>query len=117
MQEIWDLKTSGQLELEPLYLEQYERQLYMYAHALEQRDGKPIKGLVLYWTQESLREKAIKSFPYNKDKINEAVKQFEKVIVDIEGKNFQVKVPPALHICKECDIRHLCMREGLIKPC
>jgi ATP-dependent DNA helicase UvrD/PcrA len=117
MREIWDLKTSRQhLELESLYLEQYERQLCMYAHALEQRDRKPIRRLVLYWTQESLREDAIISFPYDKDKVNEAVQQFEKVIVDIEGKNFQVKVPPDPSICMKCDIRYLCMREGLIKP-
>src|ERR1700730_14442301 len=36
--EIWDLKTSGSHRTDPAALESYERQLYMYAHALEQRD-------------------------------------------------------------------------------
>jgi DNA helicase-2/ATP-dependent DNA helicase PcrA len=114
--EIWDLKTSGQQEPDSLSLEQYERQLYMYAHALEQRDDITPERLVLYWTERSCKEDALMVFPYQRDKVDIAVDQFEKVVAHIKAGEFTVANPPHPHICKKCDLRSRCIREGVIEP-
>jgi DNA helicase-2/ATP-dependent DNA helicase PcrA len=115
VREIWDLKTSRQLDPGSPGLERYERQLNMYAYALTKRDpGIPIKRLILYWTEEPLKENAMTIFPYNQEKVNRTVNQFDDVVSEIERKNFQVLITPEPAICKKCDIRYLCKQEGLI---
>ncbi len=115
--EIWDLKTSRRPEPDSLSLEQYERQLYMYAHALERRDNIPPERLILYCTEESDKEAAVIIFPYQPEKIGKTVTQFETVVNDIKAQKFAVAVPPHPKVCKKCDIRSLCIREGVIEPC
>lgn len=115
IREIWDLKTSRKPDPRSPSLERYERQLSMYAYALAKRDpGIPIKRLILYWTEEPLKADAMTVFPYDQEKINDAIDQFDKVVTEIEKKNFQVLAAPSAAICMKCDIRHLCMQEGLI---
>ena len=114
--EIWDLKTSSPLVLDSISQENYERQLYMYAHALEQRDDIVPERLVLYWTGEPDREHARMAFLYQPEKAEAAVKQFETVVNDIKAKKFTVVTPPHSNICKKCDLRSRCIREGVIEP-
>lgn len=113
--EIWDLKTSGRHGIDPVALENYERQLYMYAHALEQRDEVAPDRLVLYWTERSSKDDALMVFPYQRDKVDTVVEQFETVVNDIKAQKFTVVTPPHPHICKRCDLRSRCIREGVIK--
>ena len=113
--EIWDLKTSRPPD--SVSLENYERQLYMYAHALEQRDDVIPERLVLYWTDEPDKEFAIMGFPYQRDKVDVAVDQFEKVVAHIKAGEFTVLNPPHPNTCKKCDLRSRCIREGVIEPC
>jgi len=113
--EIWDLKTSGSHRTDPATLESYVRQLYMYAHALEQRDKVAPDSLVLYWTDEPDREDARMAFLYQPEKAEAAVKQFEAVVNDIKAQKFTVEIPPHPQICKKCDLRSRCIREGIIK--
>jgi len=115
--EIWDLKTSGSHRTDPVALENYERQLYMYAHALEQRDEVAPECLVLYWTDEPDREEARMVFPYQPEKAQAAVKQFEAIVNDIQAQKFTVVTPPHPQICRKCDLRSRCIREGLIESC
>jgi DNA helicase-2/ATP-dependent DNA helicase PcrA len=114
--EIWDLKTSRPPELDSISLENYERQLYMYAHALEQRDDITPERLVLYWTEEPLKKDAIMIFPYQRNQVDAAVKQFETIVSDIKDQKFAVVTPPHPNICKKCDLRSRCIREGVIEP-
>jgi len=115
--EVWDLKASNRPELGSLSLEQYERQLYMYAHSMEKRDKVKSERLVLYWTEEPLKEDALMSFKYQPEKAEKYIDDFEKVVMNIQKKNFAVTVLPEACICKKCDMRNLCMREGLIERC
>ena len=115
--EIWDLKSSKRLEPDSLLLEQYERQLYMYAHALERRDNIPPERLIIYCTEESDKNAAVIIFPYQPEKIGKTVIQFETVVKDIQAQKFAVKIPPHCEVCKKCDMRSLCIREGVIEPC
>ena len=113
--EIWDLKTSDSHQTDPVALENYERQLYMYAHALEQRDEVAPDRLVLYWTERSSKDDAVMVFPYRHDKVDAVVEQFEAVVNRIKAQEFEVEVPPHPQICKKCDLRSRCIREGIIK--
>ena len=115
--EIWDLKTFSSPDPDSIALENYERQLYMYAHALEQRDKIPPERLILYWTEKPVREDAMMIIPYQRNKVDAAVKQFEAVVNDIKAQKFVVQMPPSPNICKKCDLRNRCIREGVIDPC
>jgi DNA helicase II / ATP-dependent DNA helicase PcrA len=112
--EILDLKTSRRPE--PNYLEIYERQLCLYAHALEQRDGKMPERLLLYWTEEPRKEDALMIFPYHPERVKEVVAGFDNVVDHIKAKQFNVVVVPEAPVCMKCDVRNLCIREGLIDP-
>ena len=113
--EIWDLKTFSSPDPDSIALENYERQLYMYAHALEQRDKIPPERLILYWTEKPVREDAMMIIPYQRNKVDAAVKQFEAVVNDIKAQKFVVQMPPSPNTCKKCDLRSRCIREGVIE--
>lgn len=113
--ELLDFKTSKRRD-NPALLDAYKRQLHMYAHALEQRDGTRPERLLLYWTEEPRKEKAVMVFPYQPEMVEETVSQFNAVVNRIEAKEFIVTNPPERHICNKCDIRNFCVREHLIEP-
>lgn len=113
--EILDLKTFRRPEPHSHYMEIYERQLCMYAHALEQREGKMPQRLLLYWTEEPRKEDALMVFPCHPERVNEVVAGFDDIINGIKAKNFYVVTVPEAHVCKKCDIRNLCIREGLLQ--
>jgi len=54
-------------------------------------------------------------FPYQRNKVDNAVNQFEKVVAHIKAEDFLVTVPPHPEVCKKCDMRSLCIREGMIE--
>ena len=110
--EILDLKTSRRPENDSDSMESYERQLCLYAHALERRDSIELERLLLYWTEESRREDALMVVPYDPEK----VEAFKYVVGQIKKKQFEVLKIPERRICLKCDIRNLCTREGLIEP-
>ena len=114
--EILDFKTAKRPADNSDYMETCERQLYMYAHALEQRDGRRPERLLLYWTEESLKKDALVIFPYQQEKVAKTVEQFETKVTHIQTGNFNITAPPHPEICKKCDLRSLCIREGVIQP-
>ena len=114
--EILDFKTGRRPDEDSTYLEWCERQLYVYAHALEQRDRIRPERLLLYWTEEPLKEDALVIFLYKEDKIKRAVEQFDMKVTHIQAREFDVTMPPHPDICRKCDMRSLCIREGVIKP-
>ncbi len=111
--EIVDLKTSGPPE--PNSLEIYERQLCLYAYAIEQRKEKVPGRLLLYWTQKPNKQEALMVFPYNSERVEQVVAGFDEVVDRINAKQFNVVTVPKACVCKKCDIRNLCIRDGLIE--
>lgn len=109
-----DFKTSPRPSNSPELLDAYERQLCTYAHIIEQRYGKRVDRLWLYWTAEEDKEKALMAFPYRPDRIDQAGHYFDKVVARIQNNEFIVTIPPERAICKECDIRLLCQADGTI---
>ncbi len=115
--ELLDFKASKRPNGDSEHLDSYERQLYMYAHALEQRDGIRPERLLLYWTEEPRKEDALMVFPYRPKLVEKVVFQFDAVVNKIKANDFCVAVPPGREVCRACDIRTLCISENLIDPC
>jgi DNA helicase-2/ATP-dependent DNA helicase PcrA len=112
--ELLDFKTSPRPTDSPALLDAYERQLFTYAHILERRYDKRVDRLLLYWTAEERKEKAVMAFPYRPERIDEAGRYFDQVVARIQAEEFQVTQPPEAAICKECVVRLLCHAEGII---
>ncbi len=113
--ELLDFKTSER-STDPSLLAAYEDQLCTYAHILEQRHGRRPERLLLYWTAEADKRDALMEFPYRPDKVAEAARRFDAVIRNIQGSDFRVIRVPERKVCKECDLRHYCIQDGLIQP-
>jgi DNA helicase II / ATP-dependent DNA helicase PcrA len=112
--ELLDFKTSPRPTDSPELLSAYERQLCTYAHILERRHGRTVDRLLLYWTAEPEKEKALMAFPYRPERIEEAGLHFDEVVKRIQAREFAVTTPPEPRICRECDLRMLCQSEGII---
>jgi len=113
--ELLDFKTSPKPKENSELLRNYERQLCTYAHILEQRYGKHVDRMLLYWTSEPRKEDALISLPYNPQKVGEAGTHFDDIVYRIQSKKFEIERPPESKICKECDLRILCFTQGIIK--
>lgn len=90
----------------------YYRQLCTYAHILETRDGKLPERLMVYWTAEPKKEDALMIFPYEQSVVDEAGAHFDKVVGCILNKEFKLGKLPDKNVCKECDLRTYCTRQG-----
>lgn len=112
--ELLDFKTSER-STNPVLLETYEDQLCTYAHILERRHGKRPERLLLYWTAEANKNEALMEIPYACEKVDGAGKRFDDVVGKIKSRDFRVKNVPENKVCKECDLRRLCLTEGLLK--
>lgn len=113
--ELLDFKTSERPTNSPQLLAAYERQLCTYAHILEQRYGKRPDRLLLYWTAEPRKADALMEFPYRPELVDKAGRYFDMVVKKIREKDFRVVTVPERKVCKECDLRSYCFREGTIK--
>ena len=112
--ELLDFKTSPRPKDSPELVAAYERQLCTYAHILEQRHGRQVDRMLLYWTAEPRKEDALMVVPYDSSRVDEAGRHFDSVVSLIQAKEFKVKIPPEAAICRECDLRQLCYVDGLI---
>ena len=114
--EVLDFKTTSRLDEDSEWLQLYQQQLYIYAHVLERRTGKLPERLSLYWTAEERKEDALMVVPYRPEAVEQVSFDFDEIVSHIQKKQFTVIIPPSPTICRGCDIRHLCMKEGIIQP-
>ena len=112
--ELLDFKTSPRPKDSPELIAAYERQLCTYAHILEQRHGRRVDRLLLYWTAEARKVDALMVLPYEPKRVEEAGRHFDETVRRIQAGEFAVATPPERAICKECDLRMLCHSEGVI---
>ena len=112
--ELLDFKTSPRPKDSPALIAAYERQLCTYAHILEQRHGRRVDRLLLYWTAEPRKQDALMVLPYDPARVKEAGRHFDETVSRIQAREFAVTTPPEAAICKECDLRMLCHSEGII---
>jgi len=114
--ELLDFKTEARPPVNAIKLVDYERQLCTYAHALEWRYGRRPERLLLYWTQESLREDALMEIHYRPEVVEQVERSFTTVVNKIKGKDFRIITVPEREICTHCDMYHYCLNEGTIAP-
>lgn len=108
--EIVDFKSERKLDVnEPkdrARLDQYRRQLEIYAHIIEQRTGVIVSKTHLYYTGEESGNPRI-TFEKNPRSIERTIEVFDTVVGRIEAKDFAIPARP-VKLCRECDIRHYC---------
>jgi DNA helicase-2/ATP-dependent DNA helicase PcrA len=113
--EIIDFKTQKKpLNTDPI-LEKYRKQLSIYAYILKERYGREPKKLKLYWTSEEKRKDSIVEFDYDESYVKKVINEFDEIINKISNKDYNIREAPKSKICKECDLRFVCLKEGIIK--
>ena len=111
--EVLDFKIHSRPEEGSTRLTFYEQQLYLYAYALHRYMGQFPQRLLLYWTAEKRKEDALMEVPYHEDDMKKVIRSVHETVTKIRQHQFEVKVPPHPEICKTCDVRRLCKKEGM----
>lgn len=89
-------------------LHQYQRQLEVYAHLVEERKGKKVSKMHLYYPKEENSSPYI-TFKANKDNIQHTINVFDEVVKNIEIKNYDMsRVNKTEKQCGNCDMRFHC---------
>jgi DNA helicase-2/ATP-dependent DNA helicase PcrA len=112
--DVLDFKALKRPKDDDPILETYYQQLCVYAHILEQRYGRRPDRLVLYWTGESDRSRAVMEFEYRPEDVAAAIEHFDEVVARIESRNFAVTEPPGSGTCNSCDFNPFCISTGTI---
>lgn len=112
--EVLDFKAQSRPPADSPIITTYYKQLCIYAHLLQQRQGRTPDRLLIYWTGEETRTEAVMEFKYDPSDVGDAVSHFDRVVREIQSQNFLVPAPPDKKVCTECDFRQLCQSDGTI---
>ena len=94
--------------IEKRKLNQYRRQLEVYAHLVEERTGSKVNKIHLYYPKVEDGSPYI-TFPANKDNVQVTIDSFEEVVHKIEKKDFDMKhILKSEKQCGDCDMRYHC---------
>lgn len=94
-----DLMTSDSLS-------RYKRQLEVYAHLVEEKSGKKVSRMHLYYTGEEKTEPTV-TFEKSNESIETTIKKFDKVVSKIQNHDFS-KGSINQRVCHDCDMRYYC---------
>ena len=87
-------------------IERYRQQLHIYAYLVEERTGKKVSKMHLYYTSEESGIPTI-SFPYQKASITNTVASFDATVQKILRKDFNDRTNN-MRTCQNCDFRFYC---------
>lgn len=106
--EIIDFKSEKKPDMEKdrERLRQYQSQLEVYAHLVEERTGQKVSRMHLYYTGEDGGNPYVS---FNKDEraIENTIARFDDIVARIERKDYQISARPAKQ-CQNCDMRAYC---------
>lgn len=89
-------------------LEQYRRQLEIYAHLVHERTGQEVSKMHLYYPKVEAGIPTI-TFPFKADTISQTIAVFDEVVRNIESKNFDIgQTQKTEKLCGGCDMRFHC---------
>lgn len=89
-------------------LDRYRRQLEVYAHLVEERTGHTVSKMHLHYPKEENGSPYI-TFNKNSSTISHTIETFDKVVENIENKNFDNSHIVKNHKqCGDCDMRFYC---------
>ena len=109
---LFDFKTEHRPADTAEHLAFYERQLRTYAHVIGQHQELP-ERLFIYWTGETQKEDAVMEIRYRPEDAERAGQYFDETVAQIANQQFPAT--PGPHICTSCDLRNLCVSEGLLE--
>lgn len=106
--EIVDFKAERKPDMENMRarLEQYRRQLHIYAHLVEERTGQKVSKMHLYYTGESEGVPTI-TYPYTKSAVEGTMAVFDDTVQKIMKKDFH-RCAEDPKVCASCDFRFYC---------
>lgn len=87
-------------------IERYRQQLHIYAYLVEERTGKKVSKMHLYYTSEESGIPTI-SFPYQQASITNTVASFDTTVQKILRKDFSDRTNN-MRTCQNCDFRFYC---------
>ena len=106
--EIVDFKSQRKPDMvkDREQLEQYRRQLHIYAHLVEERTGQKVSKMHIYYTGEDGSVPTI-TYPYMKSAVEGTMAVFDDTVHKIMKKDFYrcAKDPK---VCNACDFRFYC---------
>ncbi len=87
-------------------LRQYQHQLEVYAHLVEERTGQKVSRMHLYYTGEDGGNPYVS---FNKDDraIGKTIARFDDIVARIQRQDYQIAARPA-KLCQSCDMRAYC---------
>ncbi len=106
--EIVDFKAERKPDIEKMRarLEQYRRQLHIYAHLVEERTGQKVSKMHLYYTGEDDGVPTI-TYPYTKSAVEGTMAVFDNTVHKIMKKDFR-RCAEDPKVCNACDFRFYC---------
>ena len=106
--EIVDFKSQRKPDMEKdrEQLERYRRQLHIYAHLVEERTGKKVSKMHIYYTGEDSGVPTI-TYPYTKSAVEGTMAAFDDTAKKIMKKDFR-RCAEDPKVCNTCDFRFYC---------
>jgi DNA helicase-2/ATP-dependent DNA helicase PcrA len=106
--EIIDFKSEKKPDMEKDRdrLRQYQHQLEVYAHLVEERTGQKVSRMHLYYTGEDGGNPYV-SFTKDNRSIGKTIARFDDIVARIERQDYQISVRP-VKLCQSCDMRAYC---------
>lgn len=108
--EIVDFKSEKRPDLteQAEAFERYKRQLEVYAHLVEEKTGKNVSKMHLYYTGEEDGNPTV-TFEKSQDAIDKTILEFDKVVAKIQNHEFSTEAKNKKS-CLNCDIRYYCKK-------
>lgn len=106
--EIVDFKSEKKPDMEKDRdrLRQYQSQLEVYAHLVEERTGQKVSRMHLYYTGEDGGNPYV-SFSKDDRAIGKTIARFDDIVARIEQQDYRLSARPA-KLCQNCDMRAYC---------
>lgn len=106
--EVVDFKSEKKPDMEKDRdrLRQYQSQLEVYAHLIEERTGQKVSRMHLYYTGEESGNPYV-TFPKDDRAIGKTVARFEEIVRRIECGDYRIAARPD-RLCENCDMRAYC---------
>lgn len=101
-----DVNTTDEYKRQQL--NQYRRQLEIYAYLIEQRYGHKVSAMHLYYPKEENGNPRI-TYRYQQQNVENTIEAFEEVVHKIEQKDYSMEgVRRNEKHCSDCDLRFFC---------
>lgn len=106
--EIVDFKSQRKPDMikDKEQIDRYRQQLHIYAYLVEERTGKKVSKMNLYYTGEENGIPTI-SFPYQKSSITDTMASFDDTVQKILKRDFSESAND-MRTCQNCDFQYYC---------